>query len=214
MKRILNINFLLVFAGIFSISSGVAQTTSSEKISDFHANINSNKVELSWTTTIEINNGFFTVEKSKDGVEFEEVFTIDGANISSSTINYFDIDNNPIVGVSYYRLKQTDLNRNFTYSNIVPVRYQPNGDFRFSLFPNPGEAKDIKIELSASKGQEILVVVRDLSGREFYSKVFITEADGKTIEAIDSENTLASGIYLVTASSNDAFYSKKLVIKK
>lgn len=214
MKRNLNAYFLLAFVGILLVSTGLAQDSSIEKISDFHANINSNNVELSWTTTIEINNGFFTVEKSKDGILFEEAYTLDGANNSSSTINYFDIDYNPIVGVSYYRLKQTDLNRNFTYSNIVPVRYQPNGDFRFSLFPNPGEAKDIKIELTAAKGQNVIVVVRDMAGREFYSKVFVTETDGNKIEAIDTENTLAPGIYVVTASSNDAFYSQKLIIKK
>ena len=58
------------------------------------------------------------------------------------------------------------------------------------------------------------MVVRDIAGREFYSKVFVTETQGNKIEAMDTENTLAPGIYLVTASSNDAFYSQKLIIKK
>lgn len=184
------------------------------EIISFNAIANSNKVELSWTTATEVNNDYFSVERSKDGITFEELFKIDGAGTSTSVKNYFEIDFHPLEGVSYYRLKQTDFNGSSTYSNVAPVRYQPNGNFGFSLFPNPGEAKDIKIELSASKGQNILVVVRDIAGREFYSKVFITETDGKKIEAIDTENTLAPGIYMVTASSNDAFYSQKLVIKK
>lgn len=181
---------------------------------NFNAIINSNKVDITWSTASELNNDYFSVERSKDGVVFEEVVKVDGAGNSTSIINYFDVDYHPIVGVSYYRLKQRDFNGVVIYSSIVPVRYQPNGNFGFSLFPNPGEAKDIKIELTAAKGQNILVVVRDIAGREFYSKVFVTETDGNKIEAIDTENTLAPGIYMVTASSNDAFYSQKLVIKK
>jgi hypothetical protein len=57
------------------------------------------------------------------------------------------------------------------------------------------------------------VVVRDLTGREFYSKVFVLEAANGQIEAIDNEHTLAPGVYLVTASSLNAFYSQRLVIK-
>lgn len=184
------------------------------EILNFNAITNSNKIELSWATATEVNNDYFTVERSKDGVAFEEIFIVNGAGTSTTIKNYFEIDYHPIVGVSYYRLKQTDFNGSISYSNIVPVRYQPNGNFGFSLFPNPGEAKDIKIELSAAKGQNILVVVRDIAGREFYSKVFVTETDGNKIEAIDTEHILAPGIYMVTASSNDAFYSQKLVIKK
>ena len=180
----------------------------------FNAIVNSNKVDISWATASELNNDYFSVERSKDGIVFEEVLRVDGAGNSTSIINYFEVDYHPIVGVSYYRLKQRDFNSVVIYSSIVPVRYQPNGNFGFSLFPNPGEAKDIKIELTAAKGQNILVVVRDIAGREFYSKVFVTETDGNKIEAIDTENTLAPGIYMVTASSNDAFYSQKLVIKK
>jgi len=184
------------------------------EILNFNAIINSNKVDISWATASELNNDYFSIERSKDGIVFEELFKLDGAGNSTSIINYFEVDYHPILGVSYYRLKQTDFNGATSYSSLVPVRYQPNGNFGFSLFPNPGEAKDIKIELSAVKGQNILVVVRDIAGREFYSKVFITETDGNKTEAIEIENTLAPGIYMVTASSKDASFSKKLVIMK
>ena len=180
----------------------------------FNAIVNASKVDINWATASEINNDYFSVERSKDGIVFEEVLKVDGAGNSSSMINYFEVDYHPIVGVSYYRLKQRDFNGVDIYSSIVPVRYQPNGSFVFSLFPNPGEAKDIKIELSALKGQNILVVVRDIAGREFYSKVFITETDGNKTEALEIENTLTPGIYMVTASSKDASLSKKLVIMK
>jgi hypothetical protein len=181
---------------------------------DFEATLDKNKVELKWATATETNNDYFTVEKSKDGYTYEQVAKVSGSGTSTSIVNYTETDFHPYEGISYYRLKQTDYNGLYNYSNVVPVEYHSNGDFGFSIFPNPGEAKDdIKIQLNAAKGQEILVVVRDLTGREFFSKVLVMETANGQIEAIDNNHTIAPGVYLVTASSMNAFYSQKLIIK-
>jgi len=179
----------------------------------FEANLDIDKVRVKWVTATETNNDYFTLEKSRDGSTFEEVSKTDGQGSSSSMHEYMDTDYNPYEGVSYYRLKQTDFNGVFVYSNIVPVEYHANGDFGFSIFPNPATASDVKIQLKAAKGQEILVVVRDITGREFYSKVMVIETANGQIEAIDSEHVIAPGVYLVTASSMNVLYSQRLIIK-
>ncbi len=62
------------------------------------------------------------------------------------------------------------------------------------------------------KNKEVLVVVRDLKGAEYYAKVIVTNSDNQ-IEVIDPEKHLAPGIYLVTGSSENILYSKKLIVK-
>lgn len=73
--------------------------------------------ELTWTTYSEINNDYFTIESS-DNDNFSEVSKINGSGNSSSIINYKFIDYNP---KTYYRLKQTDYNGDYTYSDIIHI---------------------------------------------------------------------------------------------
>jgi hypothetical protein len=179
----------------------------------FNAILNSDKVDVSWKTATEINNDYFTIERSKDGVNFEKLMSVNGAGNSTSIIDYFDMDTNPYTGISYYRLKQTDYNGQHSYSNVVPVEYNPNGDPSISLFPNPTNSETTTfISLNQLNGQEVLVVLRDITGREVYSKLIVTGSD-KEIVALDPENKLAKGTYLVIASSENKFYSKKLIVK-
>jgi len=78
-----------------------------------------NKVLLKWLTQTEINNDFFTVERSHDGLTFNELTVIKGNGFSNEKKLYITYDNNPIEGISYYRLKQTDYNGNYVYNNLI-----------------------------------------------------------------------------------------------
>ncbi|MBL0331119.1 MAG: T9SS type A sorting domain-containing protein [Bacteroidetes bacterium] len=179
---------------------------------NFNAIMNSGKVDITWSTASETNNDFFTVEKSKDGITFEPVITVDGAGNSTSIIDYADVDYSPYTGISYYRLKQTDFNGSFTYSAIVPVNYSV-GDGGMTLFPNPATANEgFNLNISGLENQEVLVVVRDIAGRESFSKVILVTENNQLV-AIDSEQTLAAGTYIVVASSNNKIYSQKLIVK-
>ena len=181
----------------------------------FDAIRNENNVDLTWVTASEINNDYFVVEKSSDGENFKPVLKTDGAGNSTSTIEYFDIDYDPYPGVSYYRLKQVDYDGQFTYSNIVPVRFESKTDKQnISAYPNPVSynASHINLSLEGFDGVEILVVLRDIAGKEYYSKVEIVKS-GSVVKAIPISEEIAPGIYLVIASSNESIHSKKIVIQ-
>lgn len=82
-------------------------------------------VGLKWTTASEINNDYFSIERSADGVTFENIATIQGAGNSSTQINYEFADIPPLsneVGAWYYRLKQTDFDGSYSYSPIIAVK--------------------------------------------------------------------------------------------
>ncbi|MDG1475608.1 MAG: BNR-repeat neuraminidase N-terminal domain-containing protein, partial [Vicingaceae bacterium] len=74
-----------------------------------------NTVQLDWITASELNNDYFTIERSVDAINFEAIATVDGSGNSSSIHNYSWSDDNPINGTVYYRLKQTDFNGAFEY---------------------------------------------------------------------------------------------------
>jgi hypothetical protein len=78
-----------------------------------------NKNIVTWTTFSEINNDFFTIERSVGGQYWDVIDFIEGAGTSSVIIDYRYYDYNPLNGVSYYRLKQTDYDGQYKYSDIV-----------------------------------------------------------------------------------------------
>lgn len=179
---------------------------------NFNAVMNSGKVDLTWSTASETNNDYFTIEKTKDGVHFVKVATILGAGNSSSMREYGDVDYTPYSGISYYRLKQTDFNGQFTYSALMAVNYS-FGDEGISMYPNPSSTENqININFSGLENQKILVVIRDIEGREFYSKVIVV-SNNNQLTAIDSEQKLASGTYIIIATSNNKIYNQKLIVK-
>ena len=178
----------------------------------FEAQTNNNHVDLKWSTASETNNDFFTIEKSKDGQNFVVVGKEDGAGNSTTIINYSGVDYSPYTGISYYRLKQTDFNGQFTYSNIIPVEFNRVDEANISIFPNPlsaGNASQVRLSMFTG---EVLVVVRDAMGKEVFSKMVNVSSDSQLV-TIDSDVLLAKGIYLVTASNTNAYHSQKLVIK-
>jgi hypothetical protein len=78
-------------------------------------------VKVSWQTASEIENDYFTVQRSENGTDFSEIARIDGAGNSSHTINYFTMDTDFNRTVLYYRLKLTSFNGEETYSTIASV---------------------------------------------------------------------------------------------
>ena len=179
---------------------------------DFNALVCNKEVCLDWATASETNNDYFTMEKTKDGSNFEYVTTIDGAGNSTSILNYSTIDNSPYEGVSYYRLKQTDFDGNYSYSDLKMVNFSDT-EFSFNLFPNPSDGANINVALSANVGEEVLVVVYDATGKETYSKIIITQDSGENIYAIDPSTKLASGMYLISATSKQEVVNKKLIVR-
>lgn len=117
-------------------TAGVLCATLPVELISFSASIiNYKDVKLKWETASEKNNDVFTVQRSPDGLIWEKLADIDGAGNSATTLNYATIDPNPYFGSSYYRLKQTDFNGGYSYSNIETVNIDKPSDFR--IYPNP-----------------------------------------------------------------------------
>lgn len=115
---------------------GLFQTTLPISLLSFDATANQNQVNLSWATASEKNNDFFTIERTVDGIDFEEVGKVAGQGNSSLKNEYTFSDTRPKNGISYYRLKQTDYNGESEYFEVKSVNIQ-KGDFVSNVYPNP-----------------------------------------------------------------------------
>jgi len=180
----------------------------------FTAVPNDNKVDLNWETITETNNAYFTIEKSVDGKTFIKLIDIPGAGNSTSYREYAETDYQPYLGTSYYRLKQTDKNGKFAYFNIVPVNF--NSKSSIVVFPNPlyntANGLPLNVKVTGYQNQEVVVVLRDVEGREFLSKVLMTE-DNNQLFVVDETKSLMPGTYIITATSNDKIYNYKLIVR-
>jgi len=96
-------------------------------------------VELKWVTSTELNNSHFIVERSQDGYDWEEVAKVLAEGNSVTNIDYVAYDNNPLYGISYYRLKQVDYDGTLTVFKIKTIINDQ--ELEASIFPNP--TKDI-----------------------------------------------------------------------
>jgi len=169
------------------------------------------RVELSWTTASEINNDYFTVERSAEGLDFESVAIVPGAGNSSQRLYYTANDDNPYYGISYFRLKQTDYDGKYAYSDVIAINYLLKNEYNIGIYPNPSDGS-FYIDIKGNKDEEVLVVVQDVLGKEYYSKVIILD-EGGSILAMDPSEKLRPGVYMITATSKNSIYKRKIVIQ-
>lgn len=173
---------------------------------DFTADNNGQAVELSWTTASELNNDYFTVERSIDGDDFENIATVQGAGNSNEVLNYSYVDYNSPKGQSvYYRIKQTDFDGTVSYSWILDVYNKQ--EIVANVYPNPAQSGETitiqssveNIEVSLFNAQGVMILTKELNQNQF---------DMYT-------DNLKPGMYFVTikSSGSSEAVTKKLVIR-
>ena len=176
---------------------------------DAKANYNTKQVDLYWQTASEINNHYFTVERSKNAVDFEHVFDKEGAGNSNTIITYAGVDPAPFSGVSYYRLKQTDFDGSMAYSNIVAVLFDDPGSQTFNAYIN--EHRDLKIIYGGIADENVSIALFDASGRKVIAQGFASKK-GMNLFSVSNPG-LADGIYIVHLKGSTFTATKKLFIR-
>ena len=153
---------------------------------------------LTWSTATELNNSHFTVERSSNGVDWEVLETIKGAGNSLKKINYEYRDKKPLPSINYYRLKQTDFDGIFSYSNTEYIEYGSEGSINSIIYPNP-TVKDITVFVSATNSKPLTTSVYDATGRLLSTEEY--NSSDNTLKTILSMPE-TSGIYFVVISQS------------
>ena len=174
------------------------------ELSKFEAKVLNEKVTLNWQTISEKDNDFFTVERSIDGKKWEVMNKIKGAGNYNGTINYTTIDHQPHRGVSYYRLKQTDFNGEFSYSQTVSVDVENVRDTEMSVYPNPTLGQ---ITLSTSQPLVSVVEVYDMFGKNVSN--LTQQANTRSTEVTVDLSALRPGMYIIKVENEIKKVCKK-----
>ena len=162
-------------------------------LADFQAQSNDKgQIDLSWRTLNETNHDRFFVERSRDGVSFEEVGAVAGAGESREEQAYTFLDHFPLPGQSFYRLRQVDQDGTTTYSQVIPVEVSTE----ITLYPNPVVAQ---LSLAGFAGGR--VEVYDGLGRQVI-RTTITANGSLTVEE------LPPGRYLLRAGGKQLWWIK------
>lgn len=161
-------------------------------------------VELDWTTYSELNNHFFEIERSDDGENWYSISTIMGAGTSSVEINYSDIDQMPFPYLSYYKLKQTDYNGKYTYSDIETVNRSENEDGYIQAIYNKN---DQTITIQASNLEISDINIFNTAGNCLTNNVTISQLS--PIVFLISITNLSEGIYIIQTNDNSTMFYKK-----
>lgn len=179
---------------------------------DFTATPTDNGVWLNWTTASETNNDYFTIERSTNKVNFAPIGMVDGSGDSHAEQSYTFLDEDPENGISYYRLKQTDVDGNFQYS--WPISIDINGPtdqvFELSVFPNPADKNDFHLQLDGYAGQEITISLVNMLGETVHLQRF----DANTLAAprqVTLDNDIPAGAYFLTGTNGKTTTRTKVI---
>lgn len=153
-------------------------------------------VSLMWATASELNNDFFTIQKSVDQTNWETISIVSGAGYSTSVLYYNSIDDQPANGLNYYRLVQTDYDGRQETSPVRAVSFGSEEKLPLLVFPNP--ASDfLLVESSASELADLHLY--NAIGQEITNEVAFTSLSENRI-MIDV-NGLKSGMYTLSTPS-------------
>ncbi len=193
-----NLNNIFYVGSINSVSTPLPITLIS-----FKAFPENGEVELEWTTSSETNNAYFTIQRSRDGLGWENIQKVTGAGTSANDQSYTAYDQSPYDGVSYYRLMQTDLDGKQTNSFVIPVMIG-NKLATISVYPNP--ARDhVKIDFPSNGRYEVDVL--NIAGQSMNNHVVATSGN-----LILNLSGLKSGIYIVRIMHDGITESKKISV--
>ena len=179
----------------------------------FSSSVINNTVGLNWITATELNNSGFEVQKSLDNSNWNKVGFVTGNGTSSEVHSYSFIDQNPIVGTSFYRLKQIDFDGTSEYSNIVEVVYGAVAEFALEQnYPNPFNPTT-KINYSIKEKGNVELKIFDLLGSEIASLVNEEKTPGN-YEVFFDASSLSSGVYLYTIKAGSFVQTRKMMLMK
>lgn len=173
------------------------------KMIRFYAEPAEHEIRLRWLTSSETNNQLFIIERSSDGIHFMQIGEVAGSGNSNQVRDYQFIDQQPLPAVSWYRLRQVDLDGKNTYSAVVMINRQNTSVESARLYPNPvtGTTACLSLSVNTSGVQEIQLF--NQSG-VLIRKFNVSRIAGTSVFVLETGN-LPAGIYTLRQPGNAGF---------
>ena len=175
------------------------------KLLNFNATAKQKHVLVEWAATNELNSKHYVVERSNDGRNFFAIETVDDKGNSNNVNHYSTTDNNPLEGVSFYRLKQVDIDGKFAHSAIRKVVF--GNSKQIIIYPNPASSI-VKLDLPGVPGN-LAISISNLDGRSVYKGNGTLQEINNIINGLLP--ALVPGYYNVQLTNKDAVYNGQLI---
>ncbi len=175
---------------------------------------NEKSICIRWVTLTESNNNYFTVERSVDGMNFSKIVEVKGAGNSNSKIKYEVKDWEPLNGVSYYRLRQTDFDGQYSFSETLSIEVYFSNNQAVTIFPNPllrGDNLMLTVD-GLRVSDVILIQLQNISSRSYLIQNFVASVDGTQTFTLHTAGNLESGLFLVTVITEQNTSTGKLLV--
>lgn len=182
-------------------------------LTNFSATPKDNDIILHWTTSAEIDNLGFEVQRSLDDANWSALSFVNGAGNSNSVLKYIYIDEKLASGKRYYyRLKQIDIDKKFAYSPVVSAILDVAEGFSLDQnYPNPARNETV-IKFSLPQKTKVTLSLFDMSGR--LVKVLMSESKESGTHAFSlNAGTLTKGLYFYKLQAGDFTAVKKMTIQ-
>jgi trimeric autotransporter adhesin len=155
--------------------------------------------QLLWQTATELNAHGFFIQRAKDGVKWENLTFASGKGNSATINNYSWLDEAPMMGLNYYRLKQVDNDGRINYSPVILI--SDNKTHGLSLYPNP--SRDVLYYQYDDPSQITLVQLYDATGKRMQ--------ETRSITGQLSLQDLPSGLYLFVLQTQNGNIQQRIV---
>ena len=194
-----------------AVDAAVTSTALPISLSTFDIKQSGDLVAIEWTTETETNNDFFSVMKSYDAITFDVIGDVPGVGTSTVKHSYNLNDENPQIGINYYKLKQTDFDGHFTYSTIKSLNFTSK-NVDFLVYPNPSKFENITIIVNVKRTEDLQLMITDIIGRQVFTTNMSVDKGQKKILLIDY-TILNPGTYYFSIIGNEFIETKKVIVQ-
>lgn len=191
------------FSGPTGFTEEGENTTLPVELLSFTAIAVDNSAILYWSTASELNNDFFTLEKSRNGKDFEVMGHVEGNGTSHTRIDYSFTDRQPYLGLSYYRLNQTDYDGTTEVFPAISLLYSNSKNI--SVYPNPIDGQSARLRATGKQSNApVIMNIYDLQGKIVLQKSFTTDSFGNLDKELVLEDALEKGTYILELSTSNS----------
>jgi len=168
------------------------------------------QVKLSFKALNEREMASYTIERSANGTSFTTIGSLQASNANQNSTSYSFIDNQPIIGNNYYRIKGSSSNGQIQYSNVVVVKYGVNVS-SVAIVPNPIEGKTLNLKVSQLAKGNYHINVIDALGRSVFKKEMLLEGSG--LVQLNLPISAKAGNYYVKVDGQGTVFIQAFIVR-
>jgi len=170
------------------------------------SHINADGVKLNWETAANRNSNYFEIQRSEDAICFEMLRVVKGSVNSRHSVSYTVLDEHPLPGFSYYRLKLVDREGRYSYSQITRVSYSGQEGIGTTTFSKGS----LLVQVFVPENTTVEIQLLNIAGGVLKHFKHVLECGSNEVKI--KADDVPPGIYFIKVSMSGQEYYKKVYV--